>query len=97
MASILPVQVQCCFNPSSNSNSNLPGIVQMIANIAALRTVNGTSQPLAVLLGYTTTDDGGQGIFVWVPGSMGPDDNATLIVPTGGGGAWQKFGTFVTV
>ena len=66
--------------------------IQSCASVAQMRTISGIGQMNMWLQGYTAANDGGQGMFVWVPNATGPDDGGiTTVVPTGGtAGAWAR-------
>lgn len=69
------------------------------ATLAALRALGSPNASVgyAVVLGHTSQADGGGGLFVWNSGSSGTDDNGTIILPTGHGGAgrWVRMNTEV--
>ena len=70
--------------------------VEEVANIAALRGINGTTGYNYVYVqSHTDRGDGGHGSFRWVSGAAPgtyTDNNGTIIVPTGGDGsaAWLR-------
>lgn len=67
-----------------------------LATFADLRNVVGDLEgevgPRGVIVtGRDAPEDGLQGVFIWVPTSTAPDDNATTIKPTAvtGAGRWR--------
>jgi hypothetical protein len=65
--------------------------VQICANYAQMRTFPGLSNMGVIALGQYIANDGGQGTFYWNPTSVAPDNNSTVIVPTGvTQGAWIR-------
>ena len=63
-------------------------------NLAAARGFSGVQNQEIHLIGYVTTNDGGQGNFVWTLGTGTDDGGATTIVPTGNtSGYWARVTT----
>ena len=71
-------------------------LVQWCPSVAVLRTFIGLNGSSVFLLGYSTPNDGGQGMFLWNPSLTNPDDGVNIIRPpamiTGG---WQRSGNAV--
>ena len=60
-------------------------------NIGVLRSVVGQTGMTAYMQGTNVPADGGQGVFYWNYASVAPDNNSTIIVPSGATtGAWLK-------
>jgi hypothetical protein len=63
--------------------------IQTVLNYAALRNFTGQGNMLAALLGQTTYNDGGQGMYYYTPTGSFTDNNSSIIVPYGAAqGAW---------
>jgi hypothetical protein len=59
--------------------------------LSAARAFSGVQNQEIHLIGYTSTNDGGQGIFVWTLGTGIDDGGLTTIVPTGNtAGYWAR-------
>lgn len=70
--------------------------VQVCLNYAQMRTFTGLSNMAVLALGGSTPADGGQGIYYWNATSTAPDNNSTVIVPSGSTqGAWLLDATSV--
>jgi hypothetical protein len=61
--------------------------------LAQLRAFSGAPGIQVYARGTTAIGDGGQGFFAWIAGGTGVDNNSTIIVPSGGGGIWQRMST----
>lgn len=73
---------------------NLNTMVQTATLANNLRSVTGLTGMLAMLAGITAPNDGGQGTFYWNSASTAPDDNFTIIRPSGvSAGAWVRLVT----
>jgi len=60
-------------------------------NTGVLRSITGQTGMTAILQGTNVPADGGQGVFYWNYASVAPDNNSTIIVPSGATtGAWLK-------
>lgn len=57
--------------------------VLSVANMAALKTLNGRPTMVS-LMGYYTPGDGGGGNFYWVPGDTTTPDDGLVVAPTAG-------------
>ncbi len=63
--------------------------VQGVLNYAALRTFTGVANMIVAVMGQTTYNDGGQGMYYYNPTGTFTDNNASIIVPYGAAqGAW---------
>src|SRR5579872_53487 len=80
------------------SGDQLNTFLQTATNVAALRNFPGTSGMVLELQGFSTINDGGQGLFYWNSSGTGPDDGGvTNVVPNGTVlGCWTRFGTNIT-
>ena len=67
----------------SVTDANLNSFVQGAMLASDLRAFVGLTDMTVMLVGITTPDDGGQGIFYWSPNSTAPDDNNNVIAPNG--------------
>ena len=66
--------------------------VQVVANVAALRSFTGLANMLVAVLGTSTPLDGGQGFYYFNATSAAADNGTTIIVPTGATiGGWLKW------
>jgi hypothetical protein len=75
----------------SVSDDNLNTFVQACLNYAQMRTFPGVPTMAVLALGTYAPNDGGQGHFYWNATSTSPDNNSTIIVPTGYTvGAWER-------
>lgn len=61
--------------------------------LAQLRAFSGAPGIQVYARGTTAVGDGGQGFFAWIAGGTGVDNNSTIIVPSGGGGIWERMST----
>jgi hypothetical protein len=83
----MDADVQTALNNSLNTYESI-GTVSAPGELR--QNVGGAAGVLAFATGFSSDNDGGQGIFVWVVGST-TDDGGTRIVPTGSpGGYWQR-------
>lgn len=57
--------------------------VQTVSDIAALKTVTGSTHEVAEVLGYYAKNDGGGGEFYWDSASTATDNGGTIIQATG--------------
>lgn len=62
-----------------------------IPSVSVLRGTPGVAQQTVALQGYTTANDGGEGVFVWKAGDATADDGGTIIAATGG--TWRRIWT----
>lgn len=70
---------------------NLNTLESTCDNLAQLRAFIGVQGVQVFLRGYVSLNDGGQGPFAWVSNATGPDNGATIIIPTGVSvGAWVR-------
>jgi len=70
---------------------NLNTFVQSCDNTSQLRAFIGVTGNQVYLRGIDAPGDGGQGIFYWNGSASGPDNNSSIIVPTGAAaGAWIR-------
>lgn len=81
----------------SNTDVNLGAAlvgnaIQIVGTMATLRTIAGNANRRIQLLGFSTTGDGGGGLFYWNASYSGADDVGVHIIPTGwvGNGAWTR-------
>jgi hypothetical protein len=66
--------------------------VQVVANVAALRSFTALDSMLVACLGTATPNDGGQGFYYFNASSTSTDNGTTVVVPTGAvQGAWLKW------
>jgi len=74
------------------TGDSLNTLIQWTTNVATLRTFIGTATMIVQILGTSTINDGGQGVFYWNASGTGPDDNGTTnVVPTGATvGCWTR-------
>jgi hypothetical protein len=80
---------------ADNLNSYLQGGGVFLAN---LRGFSALTNMLVYMSGYTSNNDGGQGMFTWVLGTGTDDAGVTTIVPTGNtAGYWSRIGNGSTV
>jgi hypothetical protein len=62
-----------------------------VVNVAELRSNPAlVGIPFISLLGYHKIDDGGGGLFKWVPNSTKAENNGTVIIPNWKTGAWER-------
>lgn len=76
----------------SVSGDNLNTLTQMCTNVATLRSFIGVGNQVVFLLGTTTPNDGGGGLFYYNPTGTAHDDNGvTTVAPTGQApGTWTR-------
>lgn len=63
------------------------------ANYNSLRALDATVWPTgyaANVGGYATVNDGGGGLFIYIPSSTEADNNGTILAPTNGIGRWLR-------
>ena len=66
--------------------------MQVVSNVAALRSFTGLANMLVAVLGTNTPVDGGQGFYYFNATSTAADNGTTVIVPMGStAGAWLKW------
>ena len=71
------------------SADSLNSFIQIALNPAQLRTFTGLSNSVALVLGTTATNDGGQGLYFYNSTGAFVDNGASVIVPYGAlNGAW---------
>ncbi len=68
------------------------GDTNRVATLAALRNVDGNTYTSAYMLGHSSQNDGGEGLFTWDAGSSATDNGGTIIKPNGtsGAGRWRR-------
>ena len=71
-----------------------PGLY--VVNYAALRALDPSAYPagyMANVGGYDSVNDGGQGVFVYVPAATDSDNDGTILTPTSNVGRWFRIYT----
>lgn len=73
-------------------------LIQTANNVVALRGFIGLTNMAVYLQGFTSPNDGGQGMFQWNPTSTAPDDGGiNRVVPTGlSMGCWSRLPAGIT-
>jgi Chaperone of endosialidase len=75
----------------SVSADGLNTFIQNGQYVSALRSFTGLTNMAVQVIGTTTPNDGGQGLFYYDPNSTAPDDGISVIVPYGNTqGAWIR-------
>jgi hypothetical protein len=70
---------------------NFNTYVQTVKNYAQLRTFTGLGNMVVMAQGASAPDDGGQALYYYNSTSVAPDNNSTVIVPTGAvQGGWLQ-------
>ena len=84
-----PLPTVAAQGQGSVGSDQLNTYVQTVQNFAQLRSFVALNDMSVQVLGGASEGDGSQGLFWYDASSTAPDDNATVIVPTGNTqGAW---------